>query len=209
MKPILLTGFEPFGKWRLNPSQVIVEDFARMPPVPNLVCQVLPTVYEHAGNRIRSLIAEHQPQIILCLGLSSQRNLICLERFALNVDDVSQPDNSKSVRQGDPIDPVGPAAYRTNVDLEPLLKALIHNGLAAEISNHAGTYVCNHVFYQALRANLEAGGQAGTLFMHLPIVKEALEGEAAAQCGWTVGMLTQAVEIVLTGLIQQSPEANQ
>lgn len=206
MRPILLTGFEPFGSWSINPSQIIVDSFAQRPPQPNLICQVLPTIYQAAGERIRALVAEHRPQIILCLGLSSQRNLICLERFALNVDDVSQADNSSAVRQGDPIDPTGPAAYRSNVRLEPLLASLLDKGFAAEISNHAGTYVCNHVFYQALRANADLGGSAGTLFVHLPIVREGLAGDAAAQCGWTIADQTRAVEQILAGLTQQQRE---
>lgn len=206
MSAILLTGFEPFGSWSINPSQIIVNEIAQQAPQPDLICEVLPTVYQAAGQRIRSLIAEHRPQIILCLGLSSQRNLICLERFGLNVDDVSQADNSSTVRKGDPIDPDGPAAYRSNVKLEPLLTSLLDNGFAAEISNHAGTYVCNHVFYQALRANTESGGGAGTLFVHLPMVREGLSGDAAAQCGWTLADQTRAVKLVLAGLVQQRRE---
>jgi len=206
MSSILLTGFEPFGSWAINPSQIIVNEFAQHPPQADLICRVLPTVYQAAGEQIRALIAEHRPQIILCLGLSSQRKLICLERFGLNVDDVSQADNSSTVRQGDPINPAGPAAYRSNVKLEPLLASLHENGFAAEISNHAGTYVCNHVFYQALRANTESGGAAGTLFVHLPMVREGLTDEAAAQCGWTIADQTRAVKEVLAGLVQQRRE---
>src|SRR5690606_36039622 len=100
---ILLTGFVPFGKVATNPSQQIVEQIAASGRYPQVVTAVLPVDYNGGTDCLQALITQHQPQAIVCVGVAQNRAKISLERFALNVDDASLPDNAGVLRQGEPI----------------------------------------------------------------------------------------------------------
>jgi pyroglutamyl-peptidase len=164
---ILLTGFEPFGEVAVNPSQVIVEAVAAR-HVPGVITAVLPVTFGEAADCIRSLIAAHAPDAVICLGIASSRKAINLERVALNVNDAPQPDNAGVLASGDPIEADGPVGYWSTLPLKTMLEALAARGIPAVISNHAGTYVCNHVFYAA-RHMLEQSGRAVPCgFIHVP-----------------------------------------
>ena len=100
---ILLTGFEPFGPVRVNPSEQIVRRIAaqaRARGDRDLLADVLPTEFAAADKRIRRLIRKFRPAAVLCLGVAPQRDKISLERFALNLDDDSLPDNAGRCRAG-------------------------------------------------------------------------------------------------------------
>jgi pyroglutamyl-peptidase len=163
---ILLTGFTPFPDVPVNPSGETVEAVAG--DYPDVIAAVLPTSYRQAGNRIRSLIADHQPAAVLLLGVAESRPAISLERFALNVDDASKPDNDDDLRQGTPIEPDGPPAYRATLPLERIASALGAVDLPVMYSNHAGAYVCNHLFYVAADTVRRLGSQAQVGFIHVP-----------------------------------------
>ncbi len=205
-RPTLVTGFERFDPWPFNPSEQIIRHLAANAPAAargELICAVLPTEYQLAGQRLAALIEQHDPAIVLSLGLSGSRDRVCLERFALNIDDVKKPDNANRVRQGEPIDPDGPAALKTNVELPSILAELQAHDIDAEISNHAGTYVCNHVFYQGLRAVAARGNRAGCLFVHIPLPHDGLPAEQQAAYRWELRQLIQAVELTIAQLERQ------
>src|SRR5438034_5693298 len=171
----LLTGFNRFGDLEVNPTQLIVESLAERPRTltnVNLVAEVLPTEFIGAGNRISQLIRQHRPEMVVCLGLGAGLGEIHLERVALNLDDGGMPDNAGVSRTGQSIVPDGPLAYQSILPLVQLREALRQRGIPAVISNHAGTYVCNHVFYLA-RHEVERLG-IGSLcgFIHLPQISE-------------------------------------
>src|SRR6185503_14590339 len=148
----LLTGFNRFGDLEVNPTQLIVESMAKRPGAFtnfNLVVEVLPTEFIVAGNRISQLIRQHRPEMVVCLGVGAGLGEIHLERVALNLDDGGLPDNAGVSRTGQKIVPDGPLAYHSTLPLVRMREALRQRGIPAIISNHAGTYVCNHVFYLA------------------------------------------------------------
>jgi pyroglutamyl-peptidase len=130
--------------------------------------------------------------------------VICLERFALNVDDEELPDNSGRVLNGTPIVRGGPAAYESTLPLNRLLKVLRAKGIRANISNHAGTYVCNHAFYVARHESerLRPGMPCG--FIHVPNLRRgssktqamALDdmAEAVEVCLHTVAKISRSVD---------------
>lgn len=209
-RPFLLTGFEPFGQWSINPSELLVRHFSNQTFGANerLICEVLPTVYGAAGQQISELILKHQPSIVLSLGLSGGRTRICLERFALNIDDVAVADNAANIRRGTPIDPDGPAALKTPAELNLLLQTLRDNDLDAEISNHAGTYVCNHVFYQQLRSLGRLPAASCGLFLHLPMIQEGYAEPAATETLWTLDRLINATTLIIEALIAQRDQQN-
>jgi pyroglutamyl-peptidase len=173
---LLLTGFEPFGALPFNPSERIVREIARLAPqapVTRLTTEIIPTEYDLAGRRIAERLAALQPDILLALGVAETRPEINLERVALNLDDAAKPDNAGALRDGIAIATQGPLARRTDWDLVPLAKGLRQAGFATTVSNYAGAYVCNHLYYCALAAIAERKLATRALFVHVPMIGEA------------------------------------
>jgi pyroglutamyl-peptidase len=164
---IILTGFNPFHGVGVNPSQLVVEHFARRGD-PTIVAEVLPTEYAAAGRRIRSLVRELRPAVVLLLGVAQSRAVLCLERVALNLNDCETPDNAGVVATARPIVAGAPLAYFSTLPLEAMLAAMLGAKILSAITNHAGTFVCNHVYYSALHEAEQAGLPTRCGFLHLP-----------------------------------------
>ncbi|MBZ0302662.1 MAG: hypothetical protein K8J31_23155 [Anaerolineae bacterium] len=196
---ILLTGFTTFANHGVNPSQRIVDALEESRA--DLITAVLPVEYGGAGERLRALMAQHQPDAIVMLGLAASRTAINLERFALNINDASLPDNAGDHPRGRPIVPDGPAAYVTRLPIDTMQQALAARGIPAVISNHAGSYVCNHVFYVARHALEQSGSAIPCGFIHVPPI-----AEAGDQPGLPLAVLVEAVDCCLAVLRQPQHE---
>jgi len=171
---ILLTGFEPFGVNSENPSRDIVSAVdAAWDQKRELITQVLPVEYDAAGAAILDLIARHQPRAVLMLGLMEAAPRARLERVALNLDDASLSDNAGVTRRGETIIRAAPLALKTRLDLNALAGGLEAKGHGVDISNHAGAYICNHIYYEALFRLAEMGAPTPCLFVHVPSYPEA------------------------------------
>ncbi len=192
---VAVTGFEIFEGVDHNPSQDVANwlaDPSHWPLGAKVFSQVLATEFEWAGNAIEVMIQEHSPQIILSFGVSPTRENICVERFALNIDDTDISDNAGILRTGEPIDPDGPNALRTTANLTSLLRPLIASGIDAEISNYAGSYVCNHVYYRALSLTGDSSGLVSCVFVHLPLYSSI----------WPKERVFDAAQILIGALVQ-------
>jgi len=156
----LVTGFDAFDGAPFNPSGAVAER------VQGCAAAVLPTSYEKSVAALDRLLAEHRPSRLVMLGLNSLIDKPMLERFALNIDDCTKPDNDGDIRRGTPIAADAPAALQTPFDVAGLAKRLGAEGFAVGVSNHAGAFVCNHVYFAALLTHAAVPG----LFMHIPPV---------------------------------------
>jgi pyroglutamyl-peptidase len=198
---VLLTGFEPFGKLETNPSQYIVDQLASGAPglegTADLVTEVLPTVYSAAGERIRTLIRGLQPGAVVCLGVAARADAIRLERVALNVDDAENPDNAGDAPMGRRIAPGGPVGYWSTLPLAEMYAALQAREIPVRISNHAGTYVCNHVFYAARHEVERLGSEAACGFVHVPLMREQAETEQELERSLPLQTMVEAVACCL------------
>jgi pyroglutamyl-peptidase len=191
---VLLTGFNRFGNWEENPSELIVRAIAsraRESGDADLVAEVLPTEYQRGADRMRESIRELRPEAILALGVAAGAPLIRLERTAVNLDDVDLPDNAGQVIRGQLIEPGGPASYQTSLPLAAMHKALQGIGIPTVISNDAGAFLCNHVFYIA-RHEVETLGLASRAgFIHVP----GIAGQPGA--GLPLPFMIEAIETCL------------
>lgn len=204
---ILLTGFDAFGTLRVNPSEKIARSIAergRRLGVGDLYVEILPTDYARAGRRIRQLLRRLRPEAVLCLGVARSRTAIDLERFALNLDDDPLPDNAGRVYSGRPIVRHGPLAYESTLPLERLWKALHRRGIPASISNHAGTFVCNHVFYVARHELEQMGREIPCGLIHVPGISRERRGSRSAGRGLPLQKMVEAMECCLQVLRRSS-----
>ena len=165
---ILVTGFEPFAGAAVNASQAAVRLLPACIAGAAVLCETLPTAFDQALKRLAVLIAREAPTHVLCVGEAGGRSALSVERVAINVNDARIADNAGRQPIDTPVVIGGPAAYFATLPIKAMVAAMHAAGLPAAISNSAGTYVCNHVFYGLLHlaATRHAGLRAG--FIHVP-----------------------------------------
>lgn len=190
---ILLTGFTPFGELHENPSRLIVEQVARRGLFPALITAILPTEYAASEQAVRELILTRRPAAVVSIGVAAGRDAINLERAALNLNDAPIADNAGDLANGRLIAADGPAAYWSTLPLEAMHDALHQRGIPAVISNHAGAYVCNHIFYSTRHLVEQMGLSAMCGFIHVPAIRQDEQPEK----GLPLAMMVEGVEICL------------
>jgi pyroglutamyl-peptidase len=165
----VVTGFEPFGEHAENPSRLMVRRLAGEGVTGiDLVTAELPTVFDRAEADIRRLLDAHRPDLLLSIGVASNRTVISIERIGLNLDDTALPDNAGVATEARPIVAGGPLALQATLPVLAMRAAIGRLGLPVEVSNHAGTYVCNHVLYAALHHAGAKGYATRIGFLHVP-----------------------------------------
>ena len=175
---ILLTGFAPFAGEAINPSWQAVRALeGEVVEGHRVVTVELPTEFEGSLRTLRDRLREVQPHVAIAVGLAGGREGISLERVAINVIDARIPDNAGAQPVDVPIVGSGPAAYFSTLPIKAALAALQGADIDAHISQTAGTYVCNHVFYALMHAARRSQMRAG--FVHVPFLPEQAERHQA------------------------------
>jgi pyroglutamyl-peptidase len=183
----LITGFEPYGGRRQNPSGEVATalDGERIGDLV-VVGRRLPVVFAGLAERLDECLVEAQPSVVLALGLWPGESMIRLERLAVNLADSVAPDNAGAHRSGEPLDRSGAAALLTTLPLPAIEAALLAEGIPARLSNTAGTYLCNAALYALLGAIARRGEHTPCGFIHLPYlprqVAEMLAGARHGGC---------------------------
>jgi pyroglutamyl-peptidase len=167
---VLLTGFDAFGGEHINPSWESVRTLhgARLQGH-RLVVRQLPTSFARAPVVLRDALRELQPHVVICVGQAGGRAQISLERVAINVCDARIVDNDGARPHAMPILERGPAAYFSRLPLDACHAALHGADIPSEISNSAGTFVCNQVMYVLLH-ELRRQPEVRAGFVHIPFV---------------------------------------
>lgn len=195
-KTVLLTGFEPFNGASINPAWEAVralkgwieEDFI-------VEILQLPCVFGFANRVLCGAVDEIKPDIVICVGQAGGRADLTVERVAINVDDAPILDNDGQQPVDAPIAAEGPAAYFASLPVKAIVGAMRGRGLRASVSQTAGTFVCNHVFYglmHHLRDQEVIGG-----FIHVPYLPE--QGAPSMALKEIIEGLRVAVEVAVRG----------
>ena len=189
MKRLLITGFDPFGGSAVNPSWLAVEQLPDQIGDYELCKLPIPTVFGKAASLVLEKATVFQPDLILCIGLAGGRNAVTPERIAVNIRDARIPDNEGTQPSGDRIVADGPAAYFATAPVGKMAQAIRDAGIPAAVSNSAGTFVCNDVFYTLLHHF----SKTSTLvdFVHIPNTPEL--GEPSLPLEKIVTALTAAI----------------
>ncbi|WP_332739414.1 pyroglutamyl-peptidase I [Hydrogenophaga sp.] len=172
---ILLTGFDAFGGATLNPSWLAVKALhGRQVLGHTVVAAQLPTVFDASLKELNALLKKHRPALVVCVGQAGGRSALSLERVAINVNDAPIEDNAGAQPVDTAVKQGAPTAYFTSLPIKAMLAELHAEGVAAEVSQTAGTFVCNHVFYglmHALATRRELKHTRGG-FVHVPWLPE-------------------------------------
>lgn len=202
MKTILVAGFEPFNGQTVNPASQILPALANYHlPEAQLHCHHLPVEGPRAHAKLMQLATRYQADVVLVLGQAAGRPDITLERVAINVDDFPIPDNGGMQPLDQPIVMEGPAAYFSTLPIKLMCQAIVKQGVAASISNTAGTFVCNHVLYALLHSLRGTPVQAG--FIHLPLLPE--QAEVMKKPSMALAQQVLAVQSAIAALVEEVP----
>jgi pyroglutamyl-peptidase len=168
---VLLTGFDAFGGDDTNPSWLAVQALhGEAIGGHRVVAAQLPTTFVGSAPALLKLLHKHMPTLVVCVGLAGGRTGLSLERVAVNVNDARIADNAGAQPVDVPVVKGGPAAYFSSLPIKSMLLSLKAAGIAAEVSQTAGTFVCNHVFYALMHALKKRRSLQATRggFIHIP-----------------------------------------
>ena len=197
---LLITGFPKFDAFPQNSTQALVESMIReLPPELNDVADDLRFEIVQFENdddaaqqrtmleSFRRTIDAHRPNVCLFCGQAASRPWIALETIAINVF------------KGEIIDPAGaPAYWATLPQQRELVESMRAAGIPAKLSHHAGTHLCNHILYAALRLAETSGSEMRSGFLHLPMtntqVIDADENRPFISLAMTRHALTMAIQ---------------
>ncbi|MEJ6003532.1 pyroglutamyl-peptidase I [Paucibacter soli] len=188
---ILLTGFEPFGGEHINPSWEVARALdGELIAGARVQALQLPCVFGAALQGLAQGIAQHRPAMVLALGQAAGRSELSVERVAINVDDARIADNRGSQPIDEAVIAGAPAAYFSTLPIKSMVAALRVAGYPAGVSQSAGTFVCNHLFY-GMQHQL-AGSEVRSGFLHIPLLPQ----QAALQ----PGQPSMALETMIAGV---------
>jgi pyroglutamyl-peptidase len=192
----LVTGFDPFAGADANASYEAVR---RLPPRIgglDITTAQLPTSYARSGAALEREIARVRPAIVLCVGEAGERTALNIERVAINVQDARIRDNDGRQPLDAPVVAGGPAAYFATLPIRTIEEALRTAGLAVEISNSAGTFVCNHVFYTLMHFSTTSAAKFRAGFFHVPSLRGQTTGKTAV-APMTLDDIVRGIRIAL------------
>ena len=201
---VLLTGFEPFGQEKVNPSWETVKAFPELREDVEVLKICLPVSFQKAVTMLEQAVDDYRPDVVLSIGQAGGRCAVEVERVAINMVDSKKPDNDGYQPQGCQLRADAPNAYFSNLPLKRLVEAIQNEGIPAAISNSAGLYVCNSVFYTAMHLvyskypNMQAG------FIHVPYLPSQVVGKNKQP-----SMSTETTVQALIAVIQELMACNQ
>jgi len=169
---ILVTGFDPFGGEKVNPALEAVKSLPSEIHGAEIHWVEIPTVFYRSAEVLEAEIVRFQPDAVLCIGQAGGRASLTPERVAINQDDARIPDNQGNQPIDTPIRLDGEAAYFSTLPIKAMVQAVKEEGLPATVSNTAGTFVCNHLMYQALYLADKKFPHMRAGFMHIPYMTE-------------------------------------
>jgi pyroglutamyl-peptidase len=179
-KNVLLTGFDAFGGEDVNPSALAVQQLAGETIAGRqIVTAILPCVFGQSVLELKGVMDEVNPELVICVGQAGGRDAINLERIAINLDDAAMPDNAGAQPVDQVISADGPAAYWATLPGKEIVRSLEAKGIRAVVSQSAGTFVCNHVFYRLMQTLKNRPGVRGG-FIHVPFLPEQAKGNASS-----------------------------
>ncbi|MFX1282175.1 MAG: pyroglutamyl-peptidase I [Promethearchaeota archaeon] len=199
MRSLLLTGFEPFGGYNVNPSDIIAQELndTTISHI-KIIGKTIPLRFAEIKSAITQVIDETNPEIIINTGQAS-RPSISIERVAINLADASKvayncgtKPNEKTLVEG------GPVAYFSTLPIKYIEKYLKKNDIPCYISNSAGTFGCNQVMYHTLNY-LDSSFRYNSVlagFIHFPLLPEQIVNSPQSS-SMSLDVMRKAITLVI------------
>ncbi len=148
---MLVTGFEPFGRWQRNPSGETARHLDGATIVDaEITGMVLPVSFQRATVPLLAAIDEVRPDVVLNLG-QGQPAGVRVERVAVNCCKApAGGDNDGFEPDGEPVVEGGPATYASTLPVNEIVELLSTMKFQVAPSDSAGEFLCNYVMYRTL-----------------------------------------------------------
>lgn len=203
---ILLTGFEPFGKEKLNPSWEVAKSIKKNIMGAEICKLKLPVVFKKASEIIEAELKKEKYDCVLSLGQAGQRPSISIEYIGINLRHASFGDNDSYCPKFEKISKEGPAAIVSNLPIENILKTWEENEIPGYLSFSAGAYVCNDIMYSTSLIGKELGLMSG--FIHLPYTKEQAMEASETRPFMEIKTMEKAIELAIEEIVKTIGDKN-
>ncbi|WP_243344066.1 pyroglutamyl-peptidase I [Anaerococcus sp. AGMB09787] len=190
---ILVTGFDPFGGESINPAIEAVKNLPDKIKDADIVKLEIPTVRYMSLDKIKEKIEEVNPDVVLSIGQAGGRSAISIERVGINIDDFRIGDNEGNSPVDEKVYEDGNDAYLLSLPIKAMVENVRKHNIPAEISNTAGTFVCNHVAYGVAYFKDKYFPSLRTGFIHIPFLPEQVINKA--------NMPSMDLEVITKGLV--------
>lgn len=195
---ILVTGFEPFDGATVNPAWEAARALDGWSCGGATVhARQMPCVFGAAITALEQAIDALQPALVFSVGLAGGRQELSIERIAINVDDGRIADNAGAQPIDVPVVPGGPAAYFSTLPIKGIVHELRRSGIPASVSNTAGTFVCNHIFYGLMHALARRGGAVRGGFIHIPYLPEQAAALPRGEPSMALATVVEGLKIAI------------
>lgn len=200
---LLISGFEPFGGEKVNPSWETVKRLPDAMGYFDIVKICLPVTFSGARQKLAEAIRRYRPDVVISVGQAGGRFSVSFERAALNVADSQKPDNDGFRPTDLQVVEGGPAAYFSTLPIKQMKQAVVDAGIPAEISNSAGTFVCNGVMYTALHISATESNLMLAGFIHLPYLPCQVV-DKPKKPSMSLEDMVKAIEVAISAIAEQS-----
>ncbi|APV52602.1 pyroglutamyl-peptidase I [Betaproteobacteria bacterium GR16-43] len=202
---MLVTGFEPFGGETTNPSWDLCD---LLPPSIGGVrveTLMVPCRFRTAIEVVATALQMLNPELLVCVGQAGGRDRLSFERVGINVDDARIPDNAGERPIDQPIAVNGPPAYFATLPVKAMAQAARAAGVPAEVSNTAGTFVCNHLLYGVLHFIALSGMGTRAGFVHVPFA-DAQVADKPGQASMAVATMARGIEAAIAAALEHTAD---
>ena len=190
VKTVLVTGFEPFGTYPTNPSQLVAEALnGTSLPDAVIVGIVLPVNFTSSVAGAEEAIEMYHPDVVMSIGLNAKATGIEVEKIGVNLQRSPLGDGRWSF----PRLLVKKSAFLrfTSLDTHDIVQKIRDAGFPAKQSFFAGTYICNALFYGLLGYAKDQHLNTSVGFIHVPLL------ESQDPKGLPLGEMVDAVSIAI------------
>lgn len=164
-KRILISGFGPFLNHDNNSTQeaalVLAQSLKDLGYITKHV--ILPCAYKKSFQLLNQYIYRFQPQHVICLGMAASDLSPRIEKYAHNQCNLEAPDVEG-------IKPTHPSIIKSGSALHESSYPItdIAHKLGLRVSEDAGNYLCNYVFYRLLHTIKQRKNYLSAAFIHMP-----------------------------------------
>ena len=199
---ILITGFDPFDKEKINPAYEAVKLLPDNISGAEIIKLEIPTVFCKGAFKMEKAIEEHNPDCVICVGQAGGRSCISVEKVAINYIDARIPDNDGNQPVNTSIVADGDTAYFSTLPVRAMVENIREKGIPANLSFTAGTFVCNEVMYRLLHLIHIKYHHIRGGFIHVPYTAAQAVGKPDGTASMDEKTIAKGLEYAIEAIVQ-------
>jgi pyroglutamyl-peptidase len=199
MTSILITAFEPYDRWKTNSSWLALVELLRdRPAAPAITTRLYPVDFSTVRQRLGDDLKANY-DFALHLGQAPGSGRIQLEAIGLNVGGSGSQlaEEHRTLVEG------GPVAFRSPLPLADWAKKLRSASVPAQVSYHAGTYLCNATLYLSCYLAEQMALRTKAAFIHLPLDVSQVVGQNQDFASLSTSTAATGLRLILEELAER------